>query len=142
MSMEYGRRRWLNKRVWRWRGSLIVRQQLLQYFEPLIFLIILEVRTYFLNFLFHLQVLRIILCYFWLIRSHLCIQKAKSTRVCHLQTWKSVRRQVFIWLSKFCISVGIGAILSEVTLLGFCKVLTDLSLIIIVRNVKHFILNI
>ena len=142
MSMEYRCGCRLNKRVWSWRGSLIVRQQLLQYFEPLIFLIILEVRTYFLYFLFHLQVLRINWCYFRLISSHLCIQEAESARICHLQTWKSIGWQLFVWLSELCISVGIGAVLSEVTLLVFCIVLTDLSLIIIVRNVKHFILNI
>ena len=72
---------------------------------------------------------------------NLSVEQAEGARVGDLKAGQRVRRQLLIRLSQFRVSMGIGAVFAKVALLGLLKVLTYLGLVVIVRNVEHFVLH-
>ena len=72
---------------------------------------------------------------------HLRFQQAESIRIRNFEATADINGQLFIGLAEFIASVSIGAVLAEVTLLLLLKVLADLRLIVVVRNVEHLVLH-
>lgn len=72
---------------------------------------------------------------------NLGFQESKSIWICDLEAWAYVDRQFFVRLAELIFSMGIGTILTEVALLFLLKVLADLRLIVVVRDVEHLVLD-
>ena len=123
-------------------GHFAVIEQLLQYFQPLVFLIILEILANFEDLLLNCGVLWIVLHKTGLEGLDLGVEQAECAGVGDFQARKGIGRQFLVWLSHFWTTMCICAILTEVTHLILLIILANLSLIIVVWYVQHLILNI
>ena len=72
---------------------------------------------------------------------HLSFQESKSVWIRNLEARAYIDGQFFVRLAELIFSVGIGTILAEVALLFLLKVLADLRLIVVVRDVEHLVLD-
>ena len=70
------------------------------------------------------------------------IEQAECTRIRNFQARKSVWRQLLVRLPQLDVSMRVGTVLSVVAWLALRGKLARLRLVIIVRDVKHFVLHI
>lgn len=71
----------------------------------------------------------------------LSLQESESIRISNFYSYIHFYRKFFIWLAQLISSMGIGTILTEVTLLLLFEVLANLGLVVIVWYVKHLVLD-
>ena len=72
---------------------------------------------------------------------NLRLEEAEGVRVRDLQAQTHVRWQLFIRLAQLSLSMRIRAVLAKVTLLVLLEILANLSLVVVVRDVEHFVLH-
>lgn len=68
-------------------------------------------------------------------------EEAESIWVRDFKAYPDIGGQLFIRLAQLLSSVGVGAVLAEVTLLLLLKVLANLGFVVVVGDVEHFVLH-
>ena len=132
----------LHRRLhWRLPGNFGLILQFLQELHSNLFLILLEILADFKHLFIHCGGYRIALCETRLECLNLGVEQAEGPWVGDFQTGQCVWWQLLVGLSEFRPAMCVRAVFSEVALCSLLIILADLSFVIIVRNIQHFVLH-